>query len=73
MSAFRSRIVVDGTPAGEQLDHGGGVAAVAISTLPDDTPVIITGNPRGPHAAGARRLADGYTGSSPATSSRSAP
>lgn len=44
MSAFRSRIVVDGTPAGEQLDHGGGVAAVAISTLPDDTPVV-TGNP----------------------------
>jgi hypothetical protein len=36
--------LADGTPVGEPLGgHGGSVNAVAVGTLPDGTPVIVSG------------------------------
>jgi WD40 repeat protein len=50
--------LVDGTPVGEPLrGHDGGVDAVAVGTLPDGTPVVVSGGRDG--TVRVWRLADG--------------
>jgi len=56
----------DGTPVGEPLrGHYGAVNAVAAGTLPDGTPVIISGGSFGDQTVRVWRLADGTPASEP--------